>query len=884
MGGGRVGMPGSKESDITVPDESRAVQSVRTHVLSFTAMCFQLVVIVMIMNQFDIESSAFRNVMEVALVGFVIHHFLPMRFRLAFYSLLSLASIPVALGLTRTHMAGPLLSAASLVGIGALLVGLCHLPIRFPYRVIALMVMTAVLVALRAHWLPMEWAGASWFTVIWPVIGSMFMFRLIIYMYDLKHRAVPFSPTRAMAYFFMLPNACFPLYPVIDYKTFCQTYYNDNPYRMYQRGLDWMLRGVVHLLLYRVVTHYLQLTPDEVVDIGTLGQFMATTFLLYLHVSGQFHIIIGLLQLFGFNLPETHHLYVLSSSFTDFWRRINIYWKEFMQKIFFFPIFFRLKHLGQKRALIVATVLVFIITWLMHSYQWFWIRGGFPIIWQEGIFWSLLCLLVIINSLQELKQQSRRQSGPQQRAAVRNVILAAKTIGTFLAIISIWTIWTSHSPDEVAYLFSRVTVITMPGLIGVVVGLAVIGVAAILFAGSKREWMQGKRQVIGPLDAKFARSVLVGILFCVGLHQVGRTGMWRGVAPAGAAFVASLQDPLSQRARELEERGYYEDLTDVSRYSRDLYAAYSTSTKPVDWPHIHNTPVGEKTDDLCFVRLIPLTHTVFNQKPVTINRWGMRDRDYPEHPQSGTFRMVILGASYTLGWGVGDDETFENIAEDRLNREAPIDGVERYELLNLAVNGYGPVQKLHTFETRVFAFKPDVVAYTAHSGELLWMVQRMQRLIEEDRPIVFEPLRQMVDEGGLTRESPEFVVSARLRQLAPTMLEWTYAHIVEACRRHGITPMWVQVPDVGVRHAVDKSDIELARRLAIDAGFRIIDVSNAFEGVRRDSLRVAEWDLHPNTEGHRLIADRFCDRLVQWLGERPVSPYNTDATGDPWRN
>ena len=78
-------------------------------------------------------------------------------------------------------------------------------------------------------------------------------------------------------------------------------------------------------------------------------QFLLATFLLYLRVSGQFHLIVGVLHLFGFRLPETHHLYFLASSFTDFWRRINIYWKDFMMKLVYYPSFFRLQRLGTTR-------------------------------------------------------------------------------------------------------------------------------------------------------------------------------------------------------------------------------------------------------------------------------------------------------------------------------------------------------------------------------------------------------------------------------------------------------------------------------------------------------------------------------------------------------
>ena len=92
------------------------------------------------------------------------------------------------------------------------------------------------------------------------------------------------------------------------------------------------------------------LAPSEVQDPGDLVQYVVSNFLLYLRVSGTFHLIVGMLYLFGFRLPETHHRYFLASSFTDFWRRINIYWKDFMLKIFYYPAVFRLRRLGMTSA------------------------------------------------------------------------------------------------------------------------------------------------------------------------------------------------------------------------------------------------------------------------------------------------------------------------------------------------------------------------------------------------------------------------------------------------------------------------------------------------------------------------------------------------------
>ncbi len=102
------------------------------------------------------------------------------------------------------------------------------------------------------------------------------------------------SPVRTLAYFFMLPNACFPLFPVVDSSTFRRNYFDDDAYAIYQRGIDWMVRGVIHLLLYRYVYYNLALgavggAPDR----ADLIQYIVANFLLYLRVSGLFHLVVG---------------------------------------------------------------------------------------------------------------------------------------------------------------------------------------------------------------------------------------------------------------------------------------------------------------------------------------------------------------------------------------------------------------------------------------------------------------------------------------------------------------------------------------------------------------------------------------------------------------
>jgi hypothetical protein len=198
-----------------------------------------------------------------------------------------------------------------------------------------------------------------------------------------------------------------------------------------------MLRGVIHLLLYRFVNYYLVIAPEDVTNTTELVRYLISNFALYLRISGQFHLIIGILHLFGFNLPETHHLYFLASSFTDLWRRINIYWKDFMMKLFYYPTYFKIRQWGAITSLVFATFFVFFLTWVFHAYQWFWLRGSFLFTAPDILFWFILAVLV-----------GERSLGQRSKSIEEIAAQAIRLAGTFSVMAVLWSLWSSASVRE----------------------------------------------------------------------------------------------------------------------------------------------------------------------------------------------------------------------------------------------------------------------------------------------------------------------------------------------------------------------------------------------------------------------------------------------------
>ena len=281
------------------------------------------------------------------------------------------------------------------------IIGICHLRIKFWLKALLIFIGFVGLFILRIELFYLLRAS-----LITPFIASMFMFRVIIYLYELKHGMIPTSIWQSLVYFFLFPNICFLFFPIIDYKTYSKTYYNIADNEIWQKGIRWMLRGIIHILGYRLVYYYVLISPAKVIDISTLLQYTLSSYALILRLSGLFHFILGLLCLFGLNLPQAFNNYFLAKNFTDLWRRINIYWREFMLKIFFYPIMFKLKKKIIKNLLAITMLCVFIISWALHGYQWFWIRGYYIFNILDLTFWLILgtcitmqCLAIVLMQL-----------------------------------------------------------------------------------------------------------------------------------------------------------------------------------------------------------------------------------------------------------------------------------------------------------------------------------------------------------------------------------------------------------------------------------------------------------------------------------------------------
>jgi len=127
--------------------------------------------------------------------------------------------------------------------------------------------------------------------------------------------------------------------------------------------------------------------------------------------------------------------------------------------------------------------------------------------------------------------------------------------------------------------------------------------------------------------------------------------------------------------------------------------------------HIHFDPQLYGPDrSLGWVLRPGATGLVQTETPqwVTINSQGFRDRERTFTKSANTFRIAVLGNSWTEAMQVPIEQTFPSVLERELNQQGCLAG-QQVEVLNFGAAGYSTAQELLMLQERVWKYEPDVV-------------------------------------------------------------------------------------------------------------------------------------------------------------------------------
>lgn len=103
------------------------------------------------------------------------------------------------------------------------------------------------------------------------------------------------------------------------------------------------------------------------------------------------------------------------------------------------------------------------------------------------------------------------------------------------------------------------------------------------------------------------------------------------------------------------------------------------------------------------------TDTVLN----TINSDALNERfDYDlNEPTDGIYRIITLGDSFTYGLYVNTSDNYPEQLEDQLNQQNHCSKINKFEVINLGVEGYDIEYAIRRFKDRGIKYHPNLVIW-----------------------------------------------------------------------------------------------------------------------------------------------------------------------------
>lgn len=666
---------------------------------------------------------------------------------------------------------------------------------------------------------------------ILPILGSIFTLRAVLYAIELKKNPSLWGWRETVSYFLMLPNFTLLIFPLISYESFCNGLRSEPKFETYTKGLFFISSGALQFVLYKLISYYFYFPFEKVHSVGELSQFLVFNFLLYIRISGSFHMIVGALCLYGIDLPRINNFYLFSTSFIDFWRRINIYFRDFVIKFIFHPCYFYFKKLGHRRSFFLSIILVLFGSWFLHGLIYLFAFGKFRFTPGESIFWLIWGFAIFISSYYEEKRKPKKIISAGKKTIKDFYLLFLKITVFSFVLTFLWSISTS---DDIGRFFTKFLFLEWrgPADLSFVLLFPLIGFLGALY----RYYIEENRAVANKHNGLIILLPMVAFML---------------MAPK------ELKSRLSSKVTGLNVS---EEFT-VRIQNRDYYSGLQMNRATDEGDPDRESLLNQKT--LVYVQ--DFREKIWNKnvnstlldKKITTNSWGLIDTEHSLQKPNNTVRLAIFGSCVSMSWAIEQGLEWPKIAEKYLNQS----GKNTYEFINFSAPAYSLPIYPFIAELEASRFNPDYLIIEVAAGSLSQSGYVVSRALKKNLTI---PYPEIYDVLGVHNPN-SFIAKNYPEELSPETSEklaiLSFKKLSEIAKKITAKVVIVLMPKQLKEPGIikDENHTHLIQE-AKKNNFIIIDLTNDFDNKNIKNLIIESDNMTP--EGHALLGKEFAIKFT----------------------
>lgn len=311
-----------------------------------------------------------------------------------------------------------------------------------------------------------------------------------------------------------------------------------------------------------------------------------------------------------------------------------------------------------------------------------------------------------------------------------------------------------------------------------------------------------------------------------------------------------LTSQLNRQDQESQLIGYYEPLVSTRNFGSKTWNLEAAT--PEGW----DNPVSDMLrwrNSLLYGNDLDINNqTIFKNAEFSTNNLGLRDKYYSPQKPKNVLRIAQIGVSNDMGVGVKDNETYENLLEQKLLDWGKLGQVE---ILNFSLGQTDLIKRIKILEQKVLAFQPDVIFIPVHNvGQKILTLSNLLRNKYSDLqelPEIYSYLDSGIREIKIPDDAADQTLLPTLLPYADDIANWAYQKFMAICTANDLPVVQFYLP---FYNAINQSATDEFAPRPYGKDIYTLNLMSVFKDYSSEDITITTWDDHFNSFAHELIA------------------------------